>query len=117
MKAILVTTDNAVNVIDLAEPYYKSFQKAVGGFFEIVRPLTITGPYRMLINEEGKIEGLPLNQIGSLLYGSFIHGDPIVGNLLILKEGFVDGEPDLVGLDDKEIAELIGKLAETYTEA
>lgn len=107
MKGILITPDNAVNVLTLEEPFYKGFQKAVGGYFEIVRPISLPGPYRMVINEEGKINGLPINPIASYLYGSHIYGDPIVGNLLILKEGFDDGEPDLVGLDDDEIDKLI----------
>ena len=107
MKAILVTPDNAVNLIELEEPTYKALQKAVGGYFEIVRPISLPNTYRMVINEEGKLNGLPFNMIASYLYGSHIYGDPIVGNLLMLKEDFVDGEPDLVGLDDEDISYLI----------
>jgi len=61
-------------------------------------------------NEEGLMHNLPLNLFGSVLYGFHIHGNPIVGNIVFMREGIVDGEPDFVELTDEDIA-WIKKLA------
>lgn len=66
-------------------------------------PRGLPAPLMMLVNEEGLLEGLPMNTIGSILYGTQIHGQPIVGNIVIMKEGWVNGEPDIVGLEEPDI--------------
>lgn len=52
-------------------------QKAVGGYIQIVR-LIPTGV--MVINEDGKLQGLPFNSRATKLYGN---NDPIVGPALV----------------------------------
>lgn len=54
----------------------------------------------MVVNEEGLIERLPFNAFASVLYGTQHHGHRIVGNVAILKQGYRDGEPDIVGLGE-----------------
>lgn len=51
--------------------------------------------------------GLPLNRFCSVLYGTPEHGQPIVGNGVILKEGFVDGERDFVEMTEKDQLTLV----------
>ncbi len=47
--------------------------------------------------------GLPPNLLGSYLYGTQTHGQPIVGNIVILKLGRYVGEPGVVHwVSDKE---------------
>lgn len=60
----------------------------------------------MLIDEEGKLKGLPMNRRASMLYGRLPH-DWIVGNALIVKTGIVDGEPDLCALNPDEAHNVI----------
>jgi hypothetical protein len=91
-----------MRIADFDRPAYKSVGKAVDGYIEIVHPRRLEFPYCMIVNEEGLLRGLPLNPYGSYLYGIEAHGNPIVGDIVILKEGFVNGEPDLVGLSDEE---------------
>ena len=91
-----------MRIADFDRPAYKSVGKAVDGYIEIVHPRRLGFPYCMIVNEEGLLRGLPLNPYGSYLYGIEAHGNPIVGDSVILKEGFVNGEPDLVGLSDEE---------------
>ena len=43
----------------------------------------------------------------SVLYGTPEHGQPIVGNGVILKEGFVDGERDFVEMTEKDQLTLV----------
>ena len=61
-------------------------------------------PYCMIANEEGVLLNLPINSFGSFLYGFDRHCIPVLGNIVLLKEGInSDGEPDILGLDEQEI--------------
>lgn len=102
MKGVVVTTENAVEIRDFGAPLHKTVGEAVGGYIEIVHPVGLADPLVMIVNEEGLLLNLPLNQLGCLLYGTHMHGQPIVGNIVVMKTGFVGGEPDIVGLDDEE---------------
>lgn len=106
MKGVVVTTDNTVEIRDFGEPLYKTVGEAVGGYIEIVHPIGLADPLVMIVNEEGLILDLPLNQLGCLLYGTHNHGHPIVGNIVVMQTGYVNGEPDIIGLDDNQAAEL-----------
>lgn len=103
MKGILVTTDNVMSVQEYGEPLYQTVGKSVDGYIEIVHPRGLKEPYCMIVNEEGRLQDLPFNAVGSILYGTPQHGEPIVGNMVIMKEGYKDGEPDIVGLEDRDI--------------
>lgn len=107
MKGIVISTKDEVSVQEFAEPLYQSLNTAVGGYIEHVRPMRLQAPYRMIANEEGLLLGLPVNNVGSYLYGADRHGNAIVGNVVIMKDGYnSDGEPDIVGLDESEAADL-----------
>lgn len=103
MKGLVISTENEMRAKEFSAPAYKSIGEAVGGYIEVVHPRRLNDPYCMVVNEEGLLIGLPLNAYGSYLYCSEQHGSPIVGNVVILKEGFVEGERDFVGLTDAEI--------------
>ena len=103
MKGVVVTTDVEVRVEDFEEPLYKTVGAAVGGYIEHVRPMRLKEPFCMIVNEEGRLHKLPINLVGSFFYGTDFHNEPIVGNIVIMKDGYRNGEPDIVGLDDTEI--------------
>lgn len=107
MKGVVFTVDHRMYVEDFAEPLRESIGKAVGGWTEIVRPRGLERPFCMIVNEEGLCRELPLNMIGSLWYGTPVHGTPIVGNIVVMKEGFRNGELDLVGLTEREAATIM----------
>lgn len=106
MKGVFVSTDSKVEVLDFGKPLYKTVGEAVGGCIEIVHPYGLRRPYVMIVNEEGLLLDLDLNPIGCDLYGTMRHGQPIVGNIVIMKVGYADGEPDIVGLENNEIEEI-----------
>jgi hypothetical protein len=54
-------------------------QGMVGGYIEIVR--THTGDF-MVLNEEGKLQGLPINEVATERYQYGTH-DPVVGDVVI----------------------------------
>lgn len=113
MRGVVVTTQDEMYVKDFAQPLYKTIGEAVGGWIEIVHPVGLKrAPSNIcfVCNEEGLMHNLLLNVFGSVLYGFHIHGNPIVGNIVFMREGIVDGEPDFVELTDEDIA-WIKKLA------
>lgn len=114
MKGILVTTDNTVEIKDFEAPLYKTVGDAVGGYIEIVNPVGLARPLCMVIDDAGLIKEKPVNPIGSLLYGTHVHGSPIVGDIVIMKLGFTDEGLDIVGLDDQECEELMIQLREFF---
>lgn len=106
MKAVTVTHDLQIGFTELEESLHKSAGAYVGGWIEIVRPRGLQRPYVMLVNEEFLLLGLPLNEIGSYLYQTHLHGQPICGNFLIMRE---EGE-NLAGLTDSEILQVMGAM-------
>ena len=83
MKGLVITTDNLMRTEEYTAPLHESIGKTVGGWIEVVHPKLLPAPYCMIVNEEGLLLGLPLNLLGSILYESFRHGNPIVGNLVL----------------------------------
>lgn len=77
-------------------------------WIEIVRPRGYD--YSLVVDEEGLLNDNEINPYASLMYGILEHGQPIVGTALMLKEGIVNGEPDLIGMTSEECAEAAQKL-------
>lgn len=106
MKGLVVTTDLEIRIEEFSDPLYKTVGSAVGGYIEHVKPARLRHPYCMIVNEEGRLLDLPLNYVGSYFYGTDQHGEPIVGNIVIMKDGYRGGEPDIVGLNDVEAEQI-----------
>lgn len=103
MKGIVFTHDEKMYVREFESPLYKSIGEVVGGYIEVVHPRGLQEPLCFICNEEGLLEDLPMNLIGSLWYGTQHHGHPIVGNIVVMKEGWTDDGYDLMGLEDDDI--------------
>nr|DAJ95012.1 MAG TPA: protein of unknown function (DUF3846) [Caudoviricetes sp.] len=104
VKGIVITTKDEMRVQEFSEPAHKSIGEAVGGWIEVVRPVRLKRPYCMIVNEEGALINLPRNIFGSFLYGTNYHGNWILGDIVLLKEGInSDGERDILGLDEQDI--------------
>ena len=121
-KAVLIKSDLTVQPIELTEPLHRSLHAAVGGLFEIVRPIGLKKPSVFVSNECSLLLDLPINEVGCYLYGTYAHSHPIAGDIVIMKEGVVndDGEWDLIGLDDHELTivlEAMSSTAEVYRHA
>lgn len=104
MKTVKVTTDNVVSIIDVDFDNYKDIQRAIGGgHFETVHSTRMQAVFEdesliMIVDESGLLKQLPENMLGSVLYGTARHGNPIVGDLIFAR---IRGE-DIIGLDDAE---------------
>ena len=117
MKAIKITTNNEMLTVDIVG--LDEMQESVGGFIEIVRPYGFceldvpdSKSLIMIVNEEGKRLDLEVNEIATDLYESYC--DSIAGDVLIMAEGFVDGEPDIVGLTDEQVQALNNEFESVY---
>jgi len=95
MKAILVKANNDVVIGNFTfEQMQKQFKS---GFAEIVRPMGLDLRYIMVVDEEGLLNGSPLNKVGCRLYRR-----PIVGDFFIC----ADKGTDFGSLSDKDAQEL-----------
>lgn len=82
MKAILIKTDGVTKVIEI-KGTLAELQEAVGGYIEAIR----LKDHVAYINEEGKLQGLPSNAMGTLVawqHGGISLRDQIVGDMIIL---------------------------------
>ena len=107
MRVLIASPFKRMEVRVLKDSFHE-LQEIVGGFIEIVAPMELrTHPrVRMIVNENFIHLGLPFNLFASYLYGYGSHSDPILGTAVFAYQGWVDGEPDIVGLPDDELAYL-----------
>jgi hypothetical protein len=101
MKAILITPENEIEVLD--EDFdLKTIQSYLGGWIEVVNFGPDNPHFFAYINEEGKLNGLPANEIVTTFwYNSgqqILLGDVIVGNALFF--GQVDDEGNETDVPD-----------------
>lgn len=106
MNALKITAKGEVSQIEVSQPFYKSLQEVVGGYIEIVRPKGLPQPYCMIVDEEGLLKEKPPNIVGSVLYGTAEHGQPIVGDIAIMREENGNEGRDLFGLNAADTAKL-----------
>jgi hypothetical protein len=104
MKAYIINTDGTGGVVefDHAGASYSIMQNAVGGYFECV---SLSDDLDMWVNEEGKLLGLPTNEIGTRMWrAAFGPTDIIVGNIIFT--GGADDNGDTLGLSDRHVDRL-----------
>lgn len=101
MKSIKITASGEVSVIDIKK--YMDFWDLLGDCPEHVKPKRLIAPFCMVVDECGLLKNLPVNNFGSYLYQTDIHGSPIAGDIYIAKDVCSGGSYDTIGLDDSEI--------------
>ena len=106
-KGVVVTTDGRAYVKEFGYPLHRSCESTLGGRIETVYPKGLARPYLMLVNEEGILMDLLTNSVGSYLYGTHYHGYRIAGNIILMKDGYRNGERDIVGLTEDEAEKLM----------
>lgn len=105
MKVIYCPVDAPAAVREVSDSH-PGIRDLIGGWLELVRPRYLPPEFVMLVDEEGLLKELPVNLIGSVLYG-LTSPTPIVGPVVIAAEGIVDGEPDVIGLTDQQCDDLL----------
>lgn len=101
MKAITITTTGHVNETELTETTeLADLQRAVGGYIQII---DLTEELAMVIDEEGKLQNKPVNDIATRLTQHFNAGlqahDIIVGDAVLIgqRHGATIDVPALAG--------------------
>jgi len=107
MKAILVKTDQAVRVVEING--FMGLCDYFSGFPETVYSYLLEKPFCMIVDDAGLQRNLRKNEFGSKLYGTEHHGNPIVGDIFIVKQVWGYDGYDLAGLTDNEIDNLVNK--------
>lgn len=106
MYAVILGTDLSVKLVKKPEGKEDldfCYEQIGCSMIQIVRPAGLDRPYVMVVDEEGLLTDQPtLNYLGSYLYGTQMHGIPIVGDVLIVCEIGYD-----IALMPKEQAELV----------
>lgn len=114
-KAIKLSTDGTISLLDVPEERdFHWFAQQIGcDYIEIVYPRDLEEGYQMIVDEEGLYKETPrLNFIGAWLYGMQDHGNPIVGDALIMKTAYTEDGIDTDGLPEDEAEKLAGNLRE-----
>ena len=106
MKALILKTNNTVEVEQDTEEFvsYATLSRAVGGMIEAV---TLPNGLTLWVNEEGKMDGLPVNDYATRLFVSAFGAgvDIIVGNAIVT--GGTDDEGETLGLTNEQIKSLV----------
>ena len=103
MLGLVITTHRTMYRKEFTNPLYHSVGKVVDGLIERVKPAFLPRPFIIIVNEEGLLKELPPNPVGCAWY----HG-PIVGDIVVMKDGITDDGPDIVGLTEDELKKVIG---------
>lgn len=94
-----------INVADIPPEVGESFGRVtLAGFKKFIAQ---PGNREKLEAQTAARKGSAINNIASVIYGTPEHGQPIAGNAVILREGFVAGERDFVGLTEDDETGLI----------
>jgi hypothetical protein len=101
-QALKISVEGGTEVLDLDAPEgsLKVLQTAVGG---LIQPIAV-GNLEIVINEEGKIFDLPLNNFGTRIFRkAYDTSDYIVGDIVVVAG--VDEEGEWVGLTDEQVSQ------------
>lgn len=122
MKAIKITTEKQISIIDIPENYQRNLlkfmQNAVGGYIEPVNLKQFIDhdflyDKIMIVDEGGILKRKKPNRIATDLYGNY---STIVGDVIIMKIVKVNNETDITGLTDFEAKQLYAYLCVIYKE-
>lgn len=105
-NAVKLNTDGTVEIVDVPEQgkLLEWMYGQIGcDMVEHVYPRMLSEPYMLVIDEEGLLKENPIiNFIASWYYQTQVHGQPIVGTVLIMKQDAIDGEMHDVGMSEDE---------------
>lgn len=119
MKGLKLYTDGRIETYELpkARENYISLQKSIDcDCIDIVHAVNLKEPYCLVVDDEALLKERPtINLVASYLYGALEHGQPICGDVLIMKDEWMPDGIDTVGLDEADFEELNGFLFDAET--
>lgn len=90
---------------------YIALQKSIDcDFIDIVHAKNLPEPYCLVVDDEALLKEKPtINLLASWLYGMLEHGQPICGDVIIMKDKVTDDGIKTVGLEQKDF-EKVGEV-------
>ena len=116
MNALKLSTNGDINLIDLKEKEFEykfqAMQKAIDcDCIDIVHAVNLPDPYCMVVDDEALLVDKPtVNLVASYLYGTVEHGQPICGDVILMKDDITGDGIDTVGLEGVDMVELLNLL-------
>ena len=108
MKALKLHTNGLVMPVELDLVNYKhtyqAMNAAIGSHLvDIIHAVNLPDHYCLVVDDEGLLADKPVvNVVASYLYGTADHGQPLCGDVLIMKDKWSDDGLETVGLDDSD---------------
>lgn len=117
LAGIKIGTD--LSLSEMEDATYKSVSDAVGGYIEHITLDGVFEGFSLYVNEEGKLNGLPFNDIATAVWERVfgIYTDVIVGNAVLVSSKTDDegNELPLSESDVEKVMELINEAFARYT--
>jgi hypothetical protein len=116
MNALKLSTNGDINLIDLKEHEFEynflAMQKAIDcSMVDIVHAVNLPDPYCLVVDDEALLVEKPtVNLVASYIYGTVEHGQPICGDVLVMKDSITEDGIETVGLEDVDIVDLLNML-------
>jgi hypothetical protein len=112
-QAVIIKTDGTKSIVEFeVGKSYNLIKDAVGGYIQVV-PLA-KAKADLWVNEEGKLDNLPQNPIGTSLWvDEYGYTDTIVGNIIIT--GGTDENGDTLGLSLEQVAKFMNYNRELWS--
>ncbi len=113
LAGIQITTD--LQLGQLADGSYKSVSNAVGGYIEHITLHGVFEGYSLYINEEGKLNNLPFNDIATAIWERVfgVYTDVIVGNAVLVSSK-TDDEGNELPLSEKQVEQVLELINEAF---
>ena len=102
---VICRTNGCIEDMTMTEDHdCEWYSKQIGAsIFQPVYPKGLKEPYLFLCDEEGLMKEKPIiNFLGSWMYGTQEHGEPIVGDIMIVKQVMTPEGPDFDGMPADE---------------
>lgn len=107
MYAVTITSEGNYEIVPF-ESGLRYLQAAVGGLIEPVDFEVMDLEHTLWLNEEGKLHGLPYNDLASyLVAGSLFPGDYIVGDCIVTGGTGPEGETLGLSYEDATIVTMV----------
>lgn len=112
MTVLKVTTDDRIIPLEISGSL-DSICKEIGGY-ERVRPRGLPAEYCMLVDDMGLLKVKPINVVSSVLYETLKHGQPIAGDILLVRYEQYNGFEGLSPSDVELLKKMCEKLVSVY---
>lgn len=112
VAGIILTTE--MGTTELPASSYDEISKAVGGYIQLVPLQNDFAGYAMYVHEEGKLLGLPINDLATAVWeNSYGRTDIILGNAVLINAN-TDDEGNELPISETEAEKLMERLNSVF---